>query len=54
MISKVEDVGFNNVEQVINRLMRDLPEDVPSRSQVQIRIENIDKHQSQDYTRTVK
>ena len=54
VISKVEDVGFNNVEQVINRLMRDLPEDIPSRSQVQIRIENIDKHQSQDYTRTIK
>lgn len=54
IVSKVEDIGFNNVEQVIARLMKDLPEDIPSRSMVQIRVENIDKHQTQDYTRMVK
>ena len=50
----VEDVGFNNVEQVIIELMKQLPKTIPSRSTVQIRIENKDKHQTQDYTRTVK
>lgn len=50
----VEDIGFNNVEQVIIELMKQLPKTIPSRSTVQIRIENKDKHQTQDYTRTVK
>lgn len=54
IINKVEDVGFNNVEQVISKLMKELPEDIPSRSLVQIRIENVDKQQTQDYTRMVK
>ena len=49
----VEDVGFNNVEDVINQLMKNLPETIPSRSMVQIRIENKDKKQTKDYTRMV-
>ena len=54
IISKVEDVGFNNVEDVISVLMKDLPDTIPSRSMVQIRIENKDKKQTQDYTRMVR
>jgi hypothetical protein len=54
IISSVEDVGFNNVEDVIKVLMKDLPDTVPTRSLVQIRIENKDKQQTKDYTRTVK
>ena len=54
IISTVEDVGFNNVEDVIKVLMKDLPDTVPTRSLVQIRIENKDKQQTKDYTRTVK
>lgn len=54
VISTVEDVGFNNVEDVIKVLMKDLPDTVPTRSLVQIRIENKDKQQTKDYTRTVK
>ena len=50
----IEDVGFNNVEQVIIELMKQLPKTVPSRSMVQIRIENKDKQQTQDYTRMVR
>lgn len=53
IISTVEDVGFNNVEDVINQLMKNLPETIPSRSMVQIRIENKDKKQTRDYTRMV-
>lgn len=54
IISTVEDVGFNNVEDVIKVLMKDLPDTIPSRSLVQIRIENKDKQQTKDYTRSVK
>lgn len=54
VVAKVEDVGFNNVEDVISVLMKELPEDVPVRTHVQIRIENVDKGQSKDYTRMVK
>ena len=54
IINTIEDVGFNNVEDVINVLMKKLPETIPSRSMVQIRIENKDKQQTKDYTRMVK
>lgn len=53
VISRVEDIGFNNVEQIISRLMKDLPDDIPPRSMVQIRIENVDKGQTKDYSRMV-
>lgn len=54
IMKTVEDVGFNNVEEVISILMKDLPDTIPTRSMVQIRIENKDKQQTQDYTRTIK
>ncbi len=54
IISSVEDVGFNNVEEVIKVLMKDLPDTIPTRSMVQIRIENKDKQQTKDYSRIVK
>lgn len=54
IISTVEDVGFYNVEDVIKVLMKDLPDTIPTRSLVQIRIENKDKQQTKDYTRSVK
>ena len=53
IISTVEDVGFNNIEEVISKLMKDLPDTIPTRSMVQIRIENKDKGQKQDYTRII-
>lgn len=54
IVSTIEDIGFNNVEQVIKRLMDDLPDTVPPRSLVQIRITNKDKQQTKDFTRSVK
>ena len=54
IIDTVEDVGFNNVEEIINVLMSKLPDTIPTRSMVQIRIENKDKQQTKDYTRIVK
>lgn len=52
-IATVEDVGFNNVEEVIKTLWQSLPPTIPKRSMVQIRIENKDKDQTKDYTRMV-
>lgn len=54
IIHTIEDIGFNNVEEIINALMKELPETIPARSMVQIRIENKDKKQKKDYTRMVK
>ena len=44
----------NCIEEVIAHLMKDLPDTIPPRSMVQIRIENKDKGQKQDYTRMVR
>ena len=54
ILSSVEDIGFNNIEEVIAHLMKDLPDTIPPRSMVLIRIENKDKGQKQDYTRMVR
>ena len=54
VVATVEDIGFNNVEEVIDKLMSMIPETIPSRTMVQIRIENKDKVQSQDYSRMIK
>ena len=53
ILATLEDIGYNNVDQVINALMKQLPDDIPSRCLVQIRIENKDKAQKKDYTRMV-
>lgn len=51
---KVEDVGFNNVNDVIEYLMARMPDTIPAKTMVQIRIENKDKGQTKDYSRIVK
>ena len=51
ILASVEDIGFNNVEEIIAYLMKDLPDTIPPRSMVQIRIENKDKGLKQDYSR---
>lgn len=53
ILATLEDIGYNNVNQVIDELMKQLPDDIPSRCLVQIRIENKDKAQKKDYTRMV-
>ena len=40
ILASVEDIGFNNIEEVIAHLMKDLPDTIPPRSMVLIRIEN--------------
>lgn len=51
IVAKLCDIGFNNKEEVIAALVKGLPEDIPFRSMVQFRIENMDKAQSAIYER---
>lgn len=53
-ISEFTDVGFNNVDEIIGKLMRELPSTIPSRAMVLIKIENVDKGQAQTYSRMVE
>lgn len=50
-LGEVEDIGFNNVDEVISQLVQFVPDDVPVRSTVQFRIENKDKQQTAVYER---
>lgn len=50
-LGKIEDIGFNNVDEVISALVKFVPEDVPVRSMVQFKVENLDKHQAAIYER---
>ena len=54
ILASVEDIGFNNIEEVIAHLMKNLPDTIPPRSMVQIRLENKDKGLKQDYTRMIR
>ena len=51
VLGQVQDIGFNNVEEVIQRLIPYIPDDVPPRSIVQFKIENCDKKQIAVYER---
>ena len=53
-IHEVTDVGFNNVDEIIETLMKELPSTIPSRTMVLIKIENLDKGQAQSYSRMVE
>lgn len=50
-LGEIEDIGFNNVDEVIAKLATFVPDDVPERSMVQFRIENVDKEQTAIYER---
>lgn len=50
-LGKVEDIGFNNVQEVIETLVPFIPDDVPPRSMLQFRIENLDKGDTVVYER---
>lgn len=51
VLGQVEDIGFGNVEEIIAVLVKMVPEEVPVRSVVQIKIENLDKKQVAWYER---
>ena len=49
ILGQLQDIGFRNVDEVVKRLVPFIPEDIPVRSIVQFRIDNLDKHQSVVY-----
>lgn len=51
MLGEVQDVGFNNVDEVIDALKLMVPDDIPSRSVLQYKITNVDKKQTAVYER---
>ena len=50
-LTSFEDIGCANVEDVIARLVAELPEDIPLRSMVQFKIVNLDNGKSAVYER---
>lgn len=50
-VAELTDVGFNNVDEVIAKLVTMLPKDIPNRSIVMFKIVNIDKNQTVVYQR---
>ena len=50
-VAELTDVGFNNVDDVIARLVTMLPQDIPNRSMVMFKIVNLDKNQTVVYQR---
>ncbi len=50
-VAELTDVGFNNVDEVIARLVTMLPDDIPERSIVMFKIVNLDKNQTVVYQR---
>lgn len=53
VLATIEEVGFNNSDEVIEKLIKLFPGTLPASTMVQIRIENKDKGQTQDYSRMV-
>lgn len=50
-VAEVNDIGFNNVDEVIAGLAKELPEDIPDRSIVLFKVTNMDKDQVAVYQR---
>lgn len=50
-VAELTDVGFNNVDEVIAKLVTMLPNDIPNRAMVMFKIVNLDKDQTVVYQR---
>jgi len=50
-LAEFTDTGYNNVDDVIAKLAKQLPDDIPARSMVMFKIENVDKGQTMVYQR---
>ncbi len=50
-VAELTDVGFNNVDEVISRLVTMLPDDIPNRAMVMFKIVNLDKDMTVVYQR---
>jgi integrase len=51
-LAEIEDIGYNNIEEVIRILSHDLPGTIPDRAAVQFRIINKDSQREAVYERT--
>ena len=51
IIATVETTGFSNIDQVINALMKMIPDIYPERSKFQFKVTNVDKGLVQFYER---
>ena len=50
-LAEFTDTGYNNVDEVIAKLASELPDEIPARSMVMFKIENMDKGQTMVYQR---
>ena len=50
-LAELTDTGYNNVDEVIAKLASELPDDIPARSMVMFKVENMDKGQTVVYQR---
>jgi integrase len=50
-LAELTDTGYNNVDDVIAKLAAQLPDEIPARSMVMFKIENVDKGQTVVYQR---
>lgn len=51
LLGEFTDIGYNNVDEVIQALVPFVPDSVPDRSMVLFKVDNLDKGQSQVYPR---
>ncbi|MDE5869160.1 MAG: transposase, partial [Muribaculaceae bacterium] len=51
LLGEIQDIGFNNVEEVIRKLSGFIPDDMPVRAVLHFKIEIVDKGQFAVYER---
>ena len=52
IVGELTDVGFSNVDEVIDRLAKQLPKDIPTGCNVQFRLVNCDTQKEAVYERS--
>lgn len=52
VLGTVQDIGFNNVDEILQELYKFIPDDMPNRAVAQFKIENIDKDEVAMFDRT--
>lgn len=51
LLHELQEIGFNNKEEVIDKLAAFVPDEIPNRSMLQFKVENIDREQVAVYER---
>ena len=52
VLAEASDIGFSNVDEVIETLAKKLPDTIPEKCAVQFRIKNLDTDREAVYERT--